>query len=68
MQELIEKYKQEVSSFKSSDVKEIEFFRIKFMSKNGVINNLFNDFKKVKPEEKKKIGLLINDLKKLYNF
>ena len=33
------------------------------MSKNGVINNLFNDFKKVKPEEKKKIGLLINDLK-----
>ena len=63
MQELIEKYKQEVSSFKSSDVKEIEFFRIKFMSKNGVINNLFNDFKKVKPEEKKKIGLLINDLK-----
>lgn len=63
MQELIDKYKQEVSSFKSSDVKEIEFFRIKFMSKNGVINNLFNDFKKVKPEEKKKIGLLINDLK-----
>ena len=63
MQELIEKYKQEVSSFKSSDVKEIEFFRIKFMSKNGVLNNLFNDFKKVKPEEKKKIGLLINDLK-----
>ena len=63
MQELIEKYKQEVSSFKSSDVKEIEFFRIKFMSKNGVLNNLFNDFKKVEPEEKKKIGLLINDLK-----
>ena len=63
MQELIEKYKQEVSSFKSSDVKEIEFFRIKFMSKNGVLSNLFNDFKKVEPEEKKKIGLLINDLK-----
>ena len=63
MQELIEKYKQEVSSFKSNDVKEIEFFRIKFMSKNGVLNNLFNDFKKVEPEEKKKIGLLINDLK-----
>ena len=63
MQELIEKYKQEVSSFKSSDVKEIEFFRIKFMSKNGVLNNLFNDFKKIEPEEKRKIGLLINDLK-----
>ena len=63
MQELIEKYKQEVSSFKSSDVKEIEFFRIKFMSKNGILNNLFNDFKKIEPEEKRKIGLLINDLK-----
>ena len=63
MQELIEKYKQEVSSFKSSNVKEIEFFRIKFMSKNGVLNNLFNDFKKIDPKEKKKIGLLINDLK-----
>ena len=63
MQELIEKYKQEVSSFVSSDLKEIEVFRIKFMSKNGVLNNLFNDFKKIEPEEKKKIGLLINDLK-----
>ena len=63
MQELIEKYKQEVSSFKSSNVKEIEFFRIKFMSKNGVLNNLFNDFKKIDPKEKKKIGFLINDLK-----
>ena len=63
MQELIDKYKQEVSSFKSSDVKEIEFFRIKFMSKNGVLKKLFNDFKKIEEEEKKKIGLLINDLK-----
>ena len=65
MQELIEKYKQEVLAFDSKDIKKIELFRIKFMGKNGVLNDLFNDFKKIEASQKKEIGLLINELKNI---
>ena len=63
MQELIEKYKQEVLSFESEDIKEIELFRVKYLGKNGVLNDLFNEFKKIDASQKKEIGLLINELK-----
>ncbi len=65
MQELIEKYKQEVLSFESIDEKEKELFRIKYMGKNGVLSTLFEDFKKIDSSQKKEIGLLINELKGL---
>ena len=65
MRELIEKYKQEVLEFKSNDKTETDKFRIKFMSKNGVLNELFSKFKEVDASEKKEIGLLINSLKNI---
>ena len=65
MRELIEKYKQEVLEFKSNDKIETDKFRIKFMSKNGVLNELFSKFKEVDSSEKKEIGLLINSLKNI---
>ena len=65
MQELIEKYKQEVLSFESIDEKETELFRIKYMGKNGVLSTLFEDFKKIDSSQKKEVGLLINELKGL---
>ncbi len=65
MQELIDKYKQEVLAFESIDAKETELFRIKYMGKNGVLSTLFEDFKKIDSSQKKEIGLLINELKSL---
>jgi len=65
MHELIAKHKQDVLSFKSKELKEIELFRIKYMGKNGVLNDLFNEFKKIEASQKKEIGLLINELKNL---
>ena len=65
MQELIEKYKQEVSSFNSNNEKEVELFRIKYMGKNGFLSKLFNEFKDIEPSKKKEIGLKINELKQL---
>ena len=65
MQELIEKYKQEVNSFHSKDSQEIETFRIKYLGKNGILNQLFSDFKNVDPSQKKEVGMLINTLKTL---
>ncbi len=65
MRELIDKHKQEVLSFESLNPKEIELFRIKYLGKSGILNKLFNDFKKIEASQKKEIGLLINDLKNI---
>ncbi|MCC6253268.1 MAG: phenylalanine--tRNA ligase subunit alpha [Bacteroidia bacterium] len=40
-----------------------EQFRLMFLSRKGELSNLFNDFKNVAAEDKKEIGLLINQLK-----
>ncbi len=59
----IEKIQKAVRYFSSDDPGEIEEFRIKYLSKKGLIPSLFNDFKSVPPDQKSKYGKLINDLK-----
>jgi phenylalanyl-tRNA synthetase alpha chain len=53
----------EVENFNSSHLEEIENFRIRLLSKKGIITDLFADFKQVPNEEKKEVGQLLNDLK-----
>ncbi len=60
----IDKYLDEVAEFTSTDLKEIDEFRIKFLSKKGILNKLFAEFKQVPNEEKKLYGQKINTLKK----
>jgi phenylalanyl-tRNA synthetase alpha chain len=48
---------------KSSD--ELESFRIKYLSKKGLISQLFEDFKDVPADQKKSVGQQINILKQL---
>ncbi|MFO7722659.1 MAG: phenylalanine--tRNA ligase subunit alpha [Bacteroidales bacterium] len=43
----------------------LEQFRLKYLSKKGVITDLFDAFRNVPPEEKKELGQMINDLKSL---
>jgi phenylalanyl-tRNA synthetase alpha chain len=59
IQELI----QEVESFSSKNNDEIEQFRIKFLSKKGIVTDLFNEFKNVPQLEKKEYGQILNILK-----
>jgi phenylalanyl-tRNA synthetase alpha chain len=59
VKELIE----EVEQFQSTNIEDIEAFRIKFLGKKGILNDLFADFKNVPNEEKKEFGLYINNLK-----
>jgi phenylalanyl-tRNA synthetase alpha chain len=63
MKTKIEKYLREVDDFKADSIEKLEEFRIKFLSKKGLIPSLFADFKNVAPEERKEIGQLINKLK-----
>ncbi len=59
----IDQYLEEVKKFASDNLKEIEEFRIKFLSKKGILNQLFAEFKNVPNEEKKLYGQKINTLK-----
>jgi len=64
MKEKIGGYLKEVESFKADSLDKLEEFRIKFLSKKGLIPALFADFKNVAPEDRKEVGQLINSLKK----
>jgi len=59
----IEQYLTEVQDFTAKNLQEVENFRIKFLGKKGILNQLFADFKNVPNEEKKTYGQKINQLK-----
>jgi phenylalanyl-tRNA synthetase alpha chain len=63
MKNKIADYLKEVELFSAEKPEELEAFRIKFLSKKGLIPALFADFKTVPAEERKEIGQRINQLK-----
>ncbi|PCH75683.1 MAG: phenylalanine--tRNA ligase subunit alpha [Flavobacteriaceae bacterium] len=54
----------EAKAFNATSNDEIEAFRIKFLGKKGILNDLFSEFKNVAPAEKKDFGQALNTLKK----
>lgn len=65
---MIEEIKQlqaEINNIKTTDLKEIENIRIKYLSKKGILNDLFHRFKTIPDEEKKVVGKALNNLKTL---
>lgn len=63
MLDRIKKLRTEVDNYQVDSIDDLEIFRIRFLGKKGFIVNLFSDFKKVSPEQKREYGKLINDLK-----
>lgn len=63
MKEKIEKLLAEIAEFKAQREPEIEEIRVKLLGKKGVITQLFEEFREVKPEEKRELGQIINKLK-----
>ena len=63
MKQKIKKLSNEVNAFKFESSDDVENFRIKYLSKKGLINSCFDDFKSVSPKDKKEIGKLLNQLK-----
>ena len=61
----LEDYISHVKKFSSQDSNEIESFKIEFLGRKGVINDLFSDFKNVPADQKKEYGQKINELKNL---
>ena len=63
MIEKIHKLIEEAEAFSTQSLKELEEFRIKFLGKKGLLNDLFASFKQVPNEQKKDFGQAINKLK-----
>lgn len=59
----IEKLLEEVKGLTASNAEEIEAMRLKYLSKKGEINALMADFRNVPAEQKKEVGIKINELK-----
>ncbi len=53
----------EVESLQPGKPEELEAFRLKFLSKKGLISDLFEDFRNVASDEKKEVGQKLNILK-----
>ena len=63
MLEKIEELLKEVNNLKASNAEEIEPLRLKYLSKKGEITALMADFRNVAADQKKVVGMKINELK-----
>ena len=63
MEERIQRLLNEVKSYLAKDKKDLEAFRLKYISKKGEISELFEELRKVSAEQKKNVGKVLNQLK-----
>lgn len=61
--EKIERLLQEVQSLRAENAEELEALRLKYLSRKGEINALMADFREVAADQKKAVGVRINELK-----
>ena len=59
----IEEHTLKVENFEANSIESAEHFRIKYLGKKGILNDLFLAFKDVPNEEKKAFGQALNKLK-----
>ena len=62
---LVENSKEEIKSFSSTDKNPAEAFRIRFLGTKGLIKSLMGEMKNISAENRKQMGLALNDLKLL---
>lgn len=65
MLQKIDSLKAEVQALSAANEAEVEELRIKYLSKKGVISQLMADFRSVPAEEKREVGVKLNELKTL---
>jgi phenylalanyl-tRNA synthetase alpha chain len=64
MRQIIADLQTEIVAFKASTLSEVEGFRLKYLSRKGLIPELFEKFKSATSEEKRTLGKDLNELKK----
>ena len=63
MEERIQSLMHEVKAYLARDKKDLEAFRMKYISKKGAIGELFEELRQVSTEQKKNVGKVLNQLK-----
>jgi phenylalanyl-tRNA synthetase alpha chain len=63
MEERIQRLLSEVKEYLAKDKKDLEAFRLRYISKKGEISELFDELRKVSAEQKKNVGQVLNQLK-----
>jgi len=63
MSDRIRKLIHEVEEFNATAKEQVEHFRLKYLSKKGVLAELFTEMKNIQPELRKDFGKLVNELK-----
>ena len=63
MRAKIDELKAAVNDFNSAVIKDIEDFRIKYLGKKGLITALFDEFKAMPGDQKREMGMPLNELK-----
>ena len=61
----IDELLKEVQTLSAKNAEEVEQLRLKYLSKKGEITALMNDFRNVAADQKKTVGMKINELKTL---
>jgi len=65
VKENLAKVRTEVQDYIIENKKQLESFRLHFLSKKGLIPSFFKELKSIAPEKRKSFGQLINELKNL---
>ncbi|MDP4281390.1 MAG: phenylalanine--tRNA ligase subunit alpha [Bacteroidota bacterium] len=63
MRERIHELFKEIRNFNASTPSEVEEFRLKYLSRKGILSELFSEFRNVPNEQKKEVGALLNEMK-----
>jgi|TARA_B110000908_G_C10219385_1_gene434517 phenylalanyl-tRNA synthetase alpha chain len=63
MNKKINSIKLEIENFKIENKKDLEIFRIEYVSKKNKISKIFNEIKNLETKEKKKVGHILNEIK-----
>ena len=66
MKEQIQTLLNQLTELQANNLEQVEALRIKYLSKKGIITELFNQFRDVPKEEKREIGQLLNQLRQAY--
>ncbi|MDE6165999.1 MAG: phenylalanine--tRNA ligase subunit alpha, partial [Muribaculaceae bacterium] len=59
----IDSLKAEIAALTAATEAQVEELRIKYLSKKGAISQLMNDFRNVPAEQKRELGVKLNELK-----
>lgn len=63
--EKIQQYMDEVKELHAENVEQLRELRNRFLSKKGVVATLMSDFRTVPAEQKREVGMQLNELKKV---